>query len=72
MSRVREVYLRKRKKNLSVVKVKLPISKDVFLCLTNCLIQKDFAIVILRNKEQTKLLRLCKIFIVCADVFTYL
>ena len=35
---------------------------------------EDFAmiIIILCNKEETKVLGLCKIFFVCADVFMYL
>ena len=33
---------------------------------------KDFAIIVLCNKEQTKALDLCEIFFVCTDVFIYL
>ena len=41
---------------------------SMFIKLHN---SKDFAIIVLCNKEQTKVLDLCKIFFVCADVFIY-
>ena len=43
----------------------------IYLCLTNCIIRRT-AIIILCINKQTKVLDLCKIFFVCADVFIYL